>query len=97
MENFFRFESFGGDVAALFDFQGAFASGGPAGSCAEENDARERRESLGDFVDLRFESKRLANQFRDAFDSACVDPDARSFLRSAMRRIMSARAASAVV
>ena len=73
MENFFGFESFGGDVAALFDFQGAFASGGPAGSCAEENDARERRDFSDDFADLRFESERLPDEFGDALDYAGVD------------------------
>src|ERR1700741_1169957 len=73
MENFFGFESFGGDVAALFDFQRAFASSWPANACAEENDARERCNFLGEIADLRLKCESLPDKFGDSLDCSRVE------------------------
>ena len=42
MQDFLGFEAFRGDVAALFDFQRSFASGGPGGAGAKDIDPRKR-------------------------------------------------------
>lgn len=68
VKNFFSFKTLGGDVAAFLDFQGNFASRGPADAGAENLDARKRSQAAGEGANLRLESQSLAHQHRDAVE-----------------------------